>query len=154
MVELMLEKIIAFFMAAYLFIAGIPYGNEPIKVEFELQSASQVMEVCEPGDYVSIGLILTTVGRPFKGKKHLCHSTDGFMYQVIDGETVALKSSGSPYHTADEPVTAIIKHWYTEQMLYGCIIDDDAVPGIYSLQVSYGGCTQVFENVLEVKAKD
>lgn len=147
----MLDKIIAFFMAAYLFFAGIPYGNEPIKVEFEYEIPSQVT-IYEPGDHVYIVITVTNVGRPFIGKKLFHHSVDEYVYQVIDGKKVGLSSWH--YITADEPKPAIIKHGYTNDVVCTFQIADDAVPGIYSLQVSCGGCSQVFENVLEVKAKD
>lgn len=148
----MLDKIIAFFMAAYLFIAGIPYGNEPVKVEFEYELPSQII-VCEPGDHVSIGTItVTNVGRPFMGKNPFGDCVSEFMYQVIDGKIVILNARA--LITAEVPKPAIIKHGYTGQDTYTFRIDDDAVPGIYSLQVSCGGCSQVFENVLEVKSKN
>lgn len=148
----MLNKMMAFFMAVYLFFAGIPYGSEPVKVEFEYEIPSQV-KVCEPGDLVSMGKItVTNVGRPFKGTDPFEDCVNEFMYQVIDGKTVILKSW--QYITAEEPRTAIIKHGYTHEVYYSFHIEDDAVPGIYSLQVSCGGSTQVFENVLEVRAKN
>lgn len=142
----MLLRIQAFFIAIYLFLAGLPYGNAPIKLDIEMQS--QVVEVTAAGD-CTITLNCKNTGRPFEGKTS--DSFDFTVYSQEDGKRTELK--GYLFSTEKEGQSKIIKNGQKFTLSNTLYSIKNAEVGTYNVDVSVYGCTKTFENAVVVTNK-
>ncbi len=145
-------RILPFFLAVYMFIAGLPYGKEPVKVDltYEITSAQ---EVYSEGDTVTVALKAENVGRPFYGRSFDSMSASFFL--VKDGEEKYLSYTPAMISNCALPTKVIIKNGDIQEQTVGFPLEANA-PGMYSLRIrytTYDGTTitKDFENVIEFK---
>ncbi len=149
--KVFITKITAALISVCIFFMALPYGEEPNKVEFSYEVLSEET-VFEVGDGVTVRLIATNKGRPFKidGNDEIIA---GF-YQIVDGEKVRLDFDRFVTDDVKLPEPKLYRNEDTISYTFYGIISDyfyDAVPGTYDMEVHFYGCTQVFEDVITVK---
>lgn len=146
-------KVEAFFIAVYLFFAGLIYGEEPVKLEFSYDIPSEVY-VYEPGDTIEINVTVKNVGRPFEERIFRGATNDTVIYLEKETEKfVADISMGYP----DAYDYRVFKHGETETYKLRFRISKDAPAGLYKMKAGYNGYfesySEIFENVFEVRVK-
>ena len=124
MLSILSERFSAFIMALTLFFLGLPYGNEPIKVDYTVKIVKEEQAIVVKAE-------VTNVGRPYIGSTHDDPSV--FVYRIVDGEKVYMTNYASAC-TADMPRKIIVKHGDVRNMqtAYFHIICD---PGEYIVEV-------------------
>ena len=143
----MILKLEAFFIAIYLFFAGIVYGDEPVKLEFSYDIPSDVY-IYEPGDKFELDITVKNVGRPFKGGLPMNNSTGIEIYQELGEEKYTLfRPWKETYIAAD----TLVKKDYTETINTSFFLPKETPEGYYSVDIAYNGVIFTFENVFEVK---
>ena len=131
------SRIRAFLMAAYIFFAGLAYGNEPIKVEYTAKVVTEERAIVVTAE-------VTNVGRPYIGSTDDCPSIE--VYKMVDGEKVHLKEYSCAF-TADMPQQVIVKHGEVRhmQIAYFLIVCD---PGEYTVEVQIEHSDKVFTDTV------
>ena len=145
-------RILPFFLAVYMFFAGLPYGNEPVKVDltYEITSAQ---EVYSEGDTVTVALKAENVGRPFYGRSFDSMSASFFLLK--DGKEQYLSYTLPMVSNCALPTKVIIKNDDIQEQTASFPLEAND-PGMYSLRIRYSTydgttITKNFENVIEFK---
>ena len=145
-------NVLPVFLAIYVFVAGLPYGSEPVKVEltYEITSAQ---EVYSEGDTVKVELYAKNVGRPFYG--YSFDAVSASFFRVEEGEEKYLSFSTTEISDCASPLKVVVKNGDVQQRTMAFPLKENA-PGLYSLRIryiTYDGTTitRDYENVIEVK---
>ncbi|MDD6012722.1 MAG: hypothetical protein PUC33_07740 [Oscillospiraceae bacterium] len=141
-------KLVAFLMSLYVFFAGIPYGDEPVKIDFNIKPDAYVYEA---GDHYSVEIEWTNVGRPFIGTKSSHTGPTVWIYKNVDGELTYVPTITSDVTNDDAAVEYIVKHGYTETQWDGGRFYDDMEPGVYTIIVRFYDCSKTFEDIITIK---
>lgn len=146
MITTLTHKLIAFLMSLYVFFAGIPYGDEPVTVDFTATTDKYEYQL---GEKIIVDIEGENVGRPFIGEKRGYNPNVSFSKET-DGKKVVLKTSGE--YCPAESVFGIIKHG-EKFHYYGSDewIAFESETGVYNMKVTVYGCTKVYENAIVVK---
>ena len=148
-------KLVAFLMSLYVFLAGIPYGDEPVKVDFTATPEKYEYEI---GERIRVYIEGENVGRPFIGEKNI--KSDGSplyyarvsFFREVDGREVYLVFDTDIFLDHSVPSTGLIKHGEEIKINHRTLeIDDRTDPGVYNMKVTVYGCTEIYENAIVVK---
>ena len=160
-----MSKLAAFFMAVYLFFAGLFYGNAPVQVEIlESPFDNGPVTVQVPhhagGVFEENGQTVTywnvsgdwafrckNTGRPIKGESHYQPTVTLIPAQPDQPELRLISVS-------DDMVghDVLIKHGETFTMRDSFVIPADAPAGVWSVKVSvYGSAPVVYENAFVIE---
>lgn len=134
-----LSKLQAFLMAAYIFIAGLAYGNEPIKVDFTAATEVTAENVCR------VTAEVTNIGRPFKGTSK--DSVSVRFYKIVDGEKVYTYDYDVMV-TDDIAQDVLVKHGDVRTMGTNFYFRDTCEPGEYIVEVSVEHCDKVYTDTI------
>lgn len=82
------RRIIAVLMSLYVFIAGIPYGNSPAKVECTIKAEAYNGVLANGENYLSFSAEVTVenVGRPFITSSYDDRIANINVYRLVNGE--------------------------------------------------------------------
>ena len=157
----MRARIISFFMAIYLFLICLPYGNQSKKIEFsyELQGGKTEYTV---GDVLTIKCTAKNVGKPFTFDLFKPETSPYISMEFFttkdNGERCNILRPPEGYQPPpgievyDDPIydkTILIKKNQTWEDTHTYRLENPE-PGVYSMTVYSCGCEKVFENVLTV----
>ncbi len=151
----MQEKLISLFMAIYLFFACLPYGNQPVKVDFTYEMET-TQEVYTAGDMVSVYATCKNKGRPFLGWEDRCVSCSFFLESNGERKYLRLHIEAPTDMGESKGQPALIRSGKEYHRRYSGTLLESCIPGVYSLEiqcVAYDGSVyqQVFENIIEVR---
>ena len=142
------KRITAILMAIYIFFAGIPYGNEPAKVEFTVETS---MGSCSDsfgnkGPSCRVVVTVENIGRPFIASND--EKPHAVVYRLVDGEKEYLSYSGG--ETVDEVVSqdVIIKHGQVRTLLLKLCFVRGYEPGEYILEVTVDHSDKVYTETI------
>ena len=145
-------NVLPVFLAIYVFVAGLPYGSEPVKVDltYEITSAQQIYS---EGDTVSVELRAENIGRPFYG--YSFDAVSASFFRVEDGKEKHLSYATPEGSNCASPLKVVVKNGDVQQRTMAFPLKENA-PGLYSLRIryiTYDGTTitKDYENVIEVK---
>ena len=160
-----MSSVAAFFMAVYLFFAGLFYGNAPVQVEIlesPFDSGPVVVQVPHhPGGvFLENGQTVTyynasvnwafrckNTGRPIKGESHYYATVTLLPTQPDQAELRAITVS-------DDAIghDVLIKHGETFMTQDCFVVPADAPAGVWSVKVSiYGSAPVVYENAFVIE---
>lgn len=137
----------AFFMAIYLFLSGLFYGDQPVKLDVRYCNLDDGVIVCERGEYAvapdlnvpyidgfNVKVVYQNVGRPYRGYEEADESPMVTIYQVVNGEQKTLR-----YDTMIDAVVAtpkLIRHGDVRTISQAMTFDPSNTPaGTYSVNV-------------------
>ena len=160
-----MSRFAAFFMAVYLFFAGLVYGNAPVQVEITespFDSGPVVVQVPHhPGGvFEENGQTVTywnvsedwafqckNTGRPIKGESHY-YATVTLLPTKPDQPELRVITVSDDMVGHD----VLIKHGETFTMRDDFVIPADAPAGVWSVKVSiYGSAPVVYENAFVIE---
>lgn len=145
-------RLLPLFLAVYMFIAGLPYGKEPVKVDLTYE-VTTAQEVYSEGDTVTVALKAENVGRPFYGRSF--DSMTASFFLLKDGKEQYLSYTVPMVSNCALPTKVIIKNGDIQEQTASFPLEANA-PGMYSLRIRYSTydgttITKDFENVIEFK---
>lgn len=139
-------KLVAFLMSLYVFFAGIPYGDEPVTVDF---TATTNQYEYEAGDDFFVQVEWENIGRPFIGLDN--DTANVSFYKEEDGMKKYITIIGNTHcHTMD-PRQVLIKHGYKDTVFTGGAFDEETEPGVYNMVVKLYGTSKIYPNAIVVK---
>ncbi len=152
MFSILSQKFSAFIMAVTLFFLGLPYGNEPIKVDYtvEIQMNRFVPDsqysspLSYEYDYCKVSVSVKNVGRPYK----ITNKTTANIkfYRIIDGEKQYLQYSS--VDTPEDVRDIIFKHGEVRSMGGTFDFDKGYEPGEYTVEVRVEHCDKVYTDTI------
>lgn len=139
------------FLSLTLLLVGFVYADKPIEIDCTVYINGEEISV---GDNIAIpsdgNLDVTckceNIGRPFEGISY--HEPYAYFYKTENGEIAAL--SQWSYSTDEVRKPVLVK---SGEIFTGSVYSNlapDAEPGVYTLEISLYGHTQIYENVLTV----
>lgn len=148
----LLDRAIAFFIAAYLFLGGLAYGNEPPKVDITYQ-IKPITHIYESGDKIEIEVTTKNTGRPFteelvsleeRNSTTVYIQTDSGIYYLYDSLNQDFSGAKGQY---------IIKCNQKQTYSITFTIPDDAPKGKYNISFYYKTTKthQTYADAIEVK---
>ena len=149
--ESIFYRLLPFFLAVYMFIAGLPYGNEQVKVDLTYEITS-TQEVYSEGDTVIAALQAKNIGRPFYG--YSFDSISASFFRIVDGKEEYLSFTPPLVSNAELPTKIIIKNGDIQQRTIHFPLTENE-PGLYHLRIRYrtfDGETIIkdYQNVIEI----
>ncbi len=148
----MLSKIQALLLSIVLFFVGLIYGDTPVEIDYTVSiNGTDIVA----GDNVEIPVgrnlyvfcYCENTSRPFEGTD-LHNNAHVSFYKYENGKKVYLSRSGISVDAVPRPI--LIKGGEKFREDYHSLINPDAEPGVYTMEVSVFGCTQIYENVITV----
>lgn len=130
------NRITAILMALYVFFAGIPYGNEPEKVDFSVETKMGVCNDIEGNERpaCNVHVVTENVGRPFIASSH--ESAHIYLYRIVDGKREPFSNYYlRTWHTTDVPHDEVIKNGQKRSYTSYYMFVYDYEPGDYYLEV-------------------
>jgi len=145
----MLTRFSAFFLAVYLFFAGLIYGNGPIQIEITESAFDSGVVVCSPGSRCALGFTCKNVGRPFQGKSNV--SPNVSIYREVGNERSCLRlESFLVAESTSQPV--LIKHNAVFSGGISFELSKEAPEGVYSVSVQFYNAEEtIFKDVFIVQ---
>lgn len=136
-------------MALTLFFLGLPYGNEPIKVDYtvEIKTVIHTEENESNLKYAvcSVSVKCENIGRPYKGSSG--DEANISFYRIVDGEKQYL--NGYSYHENILPQDIIIKHGEVRELDNTYYFDDGTYdPGEYTVEVRVKHSDKVYTDTI------
>ncbi len=131
-------------MAVTLFFLGLPYGNEPIKVDYTVDIEVFRVEGTD-FDGCRVDVEEINLGRPYKGSSG--DEANISFYRIVDGKKQYLNGYG--YHENILPHDIIIKHGEVRELGNTYYFDDGTYdPGEYIVEVSVEHCDKVYTDTI------
>ncbi len=145
-------KIQSLLLSAVLLLVGFVYGYTPTEIAYTVNingteiSAGDSIEISADGS-LNIICHCENTGRPFEGTD-FHNNAHVSIYKYENGEKTYLSVS---YIGVDaEPNPILIKSGESFTEYFHCVLDPDAEPGTYTMEVQVFGHKQIYENVLTV----
>lgn len=138
------RRIIAVLMSLYVFIAGIPYGNAPAKVEYTVKIS---MAHHDPNNIYSfdcceVEVLAENVGRPFITSND--EAPFVLFYRIVNGEKEYVHTDS--IHDAALPYDVIVKHGEVRRLRDSYIfgMTESYEPGEYIVEVHVNHSDKVY----------
>ncbi len=140
------------FLSLTLILVGFIYADKPIEITYTVNvngtEISQGDNIEIPVDgYVDVYCYCENTGRPFEGTS-LHDNAHVSIYKYENDEKKYLSVSYISSDFIPNPILIKSGEKFTEFSC--CILDPDAEPGIYTMEISVFGHKQIYENVLTV----
>ena len=138
------SRVISILMAIYVFFAGLPYGNEPPKVEYTVKIS---MNYHEPDNIYSfdsceVEVMAKNVGRPFIASND--EEPLVLFYRIVNGEKEYVHTDS--VHDAAVPHDVIVKHGEVRRLRSSNIfgMTENYEPGEYIAEVHVNHTDKVY----------
>ena len=152
MFSILSERFSAFIMALTLFFLGLPYGNEPIKVDYTVKiqvnrfvpDPQYSSPLAHEYDYCNVSVSVENVGRPYK----ITNITDANIkfYRIVDGKKQYLQYSS--VDTPEDVHDIIFKHGEVRLMGGRFDFDQGYDPGEYIVEVSVEHSDKIYTETI------
>ena len=142
------NRIVAILMSLYVFLAGIPYGNEPAKVEYTVEIS---MTHHDPNkmysyDCCEVEVMAENVGRPFITSND--EAPYVLFYRIVNGEKEYVHTDS--VHNDMMPYDVIVKHGEVRRLwgnyIFGMM--ESYEPGEYIAEVHVNHSNKVYTETI------
>ncbi len=145
-------KIESVFLSLTLLLVGFIYADKPIEIDYTVKinsteiSAGDNIEIPVDG-YINVYCYCENTGKPFEGTD-LHDNAHVSIYKYENGEKTYLSVSYIGVDAKPNPILIKSGEKFTEDSW--SVLDPDAQPGTYTMEVTVFGHTQIYENVITV----
>lgn len=149
-----LFKIESLFLSLTLLLVGFIYGDAPVEIDYTVEirgteiSVGDTFEWPEGEKSIRVYCLCENVGRPFEGKSFYTPYISFYSYE--NGEKKYLDFWTVSVDAVSQPILVKSGEAFTLSEYFQINPDNVPEPGVYTMEVSVYGCTQIFEDLLVI----